>query len=426
MNAIHLEKVGKRYIQQVDRSLLIKRLVGMQGRQRQELWALKDISFDVDEGSTVGVIGRNGSGKTTLLRMLSGVSAPTTGKLRIEGRIAPLIGVGVGFNGELSGRENVFVNGQLLGMSEPEVRRKFDDIVEFAEMGAFIDTPVKYYSSGMFLRLGFSVAIHNEPDVLVVDEVLAVGDGAFQLKCFERMRQMQERGTTVVIVTHNLQALHQMAPRAILLSHGQMMFDGKAEEALGEYQRLIQDEDATWAARAAAEAIDPTKSRMVGGATVDVELLDDKGRTSHHFETGGMITARLTVTFSQETKGPGLGVMVALPGQSAVFTSHTPLGGYRGTHGPDKPLVAEIKLSNRLLTRAYTFSSLVVDSTGHGVLGASSPVSFYVTSKTKTEGIVDLDPQFVLGGKQVEVARIKRLTGRSPAKRAVTKRASTR
>jgi ABC-type polysaccharide/polyol phosphate transport system ATPase subunit len=410
VSAIHLDGVGKKYIQQVDRSLLVKRLVGLQGRQRHEMWALRDISFDIEAGSTVGVIGRNGSGKTTLLRLLSGVSAPTTGRLRIEGRIAPLIGVGVGFNSELSGRENVFVNGQLLGMSEAEVHRKFDDIVSFAEMEAFVDTPVKYYSSGMFLRLGFSVAIHNEPDVLVVDEVLAVGDGAFQLKCFERMREMQQRGTTVVIVTHNLQALHQMAPRAILLSHGQMVFDGAAETALGEYQKLMQVEDAEFVARSTAEAIDPTEHRMVGGATVEVELLDDDGRASHHFASGAEVTVRVTAHFTTPVSRPGLGLMVALPGQGAVFTAHSPPGAYTGRVGPDQPLIAEIRLRNRLLTRNYSVSAMVVDGTGHGVLGASLPVPFYVTSPYRMTGIVDLEPEFTLNGEQIPLPRVHRLS----------------
>lgn len=412
MTAIRLEGVGKRYVQQVDRSLLVKRLVGLQGRQRQELWALRDISFDVEAGSTVGVIGRNGSGKTTLLRMLAGVSAPTAGRLRIEGRIAPLIGVGVGFNSELSGRENVFVNGRLLGMTEPELRRKFDDIVAFAEMESFIDTPVKYYSSGMFLRLGFSVAIHNEPDVLVVDEVLAVGDGAFQLKCFERMRDMRERGTTVVIVTHNLQALHQMAPRAILLSHGRMVFDGSSEEALGAYQKLLENEDSEWAARNTADGIDPSKHRMLGGATVQVEVLDERGQASNHFASGDELTMRVTASFTREVRNPGLGVMVALPGQGAVFTAHSAPGSYRATVGPDRPLVAEVRLHNRLLTRGYSASAMVVDETGHGVLGVSSPVSFYVTSPYQLTGIVDLEPRISINGTALDLPKVQRLRER--------------
>src|SRR5689334_13465022 len=188
--AIDLQRVGKRYLQhRHGDDILARRLLTpwRWGGHRAEHWALRDIDFSVRAGETVGVIGRNGSGKTTLLRLLSGVSAPTTGRLRVAGSIAPLIGVGVGFSPELTGRENVFVNGQLLGMNEQEVRRRFDAIVDFSEIEDFIDTPVKYYSSGMFLRLGFSVAIHADPEVLLVDEILAVGDIAFQLKCLERM-----------------------------------------------------------------------------------------------------------------------------------------------------------------------------------------------------------------------------------------------
>lgn len=409
MSAIELQGVGKRYLQQADRSLLIKRLIGLQRRARHELWALRDINFAIEPGATVGVIGRNGSGKTTLLRLLSGVSAPTTGRVRIEGRIAPLIGVGIGFNQELSGRENVFVNGQLLGMSEPEVRRKFDDIVDFAEMSQFIDTPVKYYSSGMFMRLGFSVAIHNEPDVLVVDEVLAVGDGAFQLKSFERMRQMQRAGTTIVIVTHNLQALHQMADRTILLSHGQMVFDGATEQAMGAYQELLQQEDAAYASHAMGEAGDPTQTRVVGGAAVEVELLDDQGVPSRSLQSGRPFRLRITAKFQREVERPGIGMLIGLPGQTAIFTAHTPPGAYPGVHGPDRPLVVDVELQNRLLTRNYTAAVMVVDRTGNGVLGTSAPLPFYVTSPHRLNGVVDLEPKFTMSGTPIELPVVHRL-----------------
>ena len=422
MTVIHLDSVGKRYIQQADRSLLVKRLVGMQRRQSHELWALRDISFDLEAGATLGVIGRNGSGKTTLLRLLSGVSAPTEGRLRIEGRIAPLIGVGVGFNAELSGRENVFVNGQLLGMSEIELRRKFDSIVEFAELAAFIDTPVKYYSSGMFLRLAFSVAVHNEPEILVVDEVLAVGDGAFQLKSFERMRLMQERGTTIVIVTHNLQALHQMAPRAILLSRGQMVFDGTSEDALGAYQRLLQVEDPEFAARTAADAVDPTQHRMVGGADVTVELVNERGVATHHFASGQPVTARITATFTTEVDNPVIGAMIGVPGQTALCAVHTTPGSYRGTHGPDRPLVAELTFENPLLTRAYSLTASVNNESGSGTLGVSTPLSFYVTSDQRMSGFVDLKPAIVVEGRKVDLPVVERLqdTPKRPRARRTT------
>ncbi len=199
--------------------MLVKRLVQpwRWRPRRTETWALRDLDLQIERGETVGVIGRNGSGKTTLLRLLSGVSAPTTGRLRVAGSIAPLIGVGVGFHPELTGRENVFVNGRLLGMSERQLRDRYDAIVDFSEIGDAIDMPVKYYSSGMFLRLGFSVAIHTDPEILLVDEILAVGDIAFQLKCLERMREVQARGTTIVVVTHNLHSLDQIAPRTVVL-----------------------------------------------------------------------------------------------------------------------------------------------------------------------------------------------------------------
>ena len=189
--AIGLSGVGKRYWQLRDEAMLIKSLLPGHRAEKVEHWALKDISIEVKQGETLGILGRNGAGKTTLLRLLAGVSRPTEGRVRIAGRIAPLIGVGVGFHQEMSGRENIYVNGMLLGLSRREIDGRMEQIMDFAELEGFIDTPVKFYSSGMFMRLGFSVAAHVDPEVLLVDEVLAVGDLAFQLKCFERMRALQ-------------------------------------------------------------------------------------------------------------------------------------------------------------------------------------------------------------------------------------------
>ncbi|HEY2429746.1 MAG TPA: ABC transporter ATP-binding protein, partial [Acidimicrobiales bacterium] len=191
--AIEMHGVGKRYWQLNEQAMLLRSLMPFRRPTKTERWAVHDVTTSIDVGETVGVLGRNGAGKTSLLRLLAGVSRPTTGRIRLVGRVAPLISVGVGFHQEMSGRENVYVNAMLLGMTRAEVARRFDEIVEFAELADFIDTPVKFYSSGMYMRLGFSVAAHVDPDVLLIDEVLAVGDLAFQLKCFEHVRSLQER-----------------------------------------------------------------------------------------------------------------------------------------------------------------------------------------------------------------------------------------
>ncbi len=203
---------------------------------RPEFWALRDVDFEVCRGETLGIIGRNGAGKSTLLKLLSRITEPTEGEIRIRGRIASLLEVGTGFHPELSGRENVFLNGAILGMSRSEIARKFDEIVAFAEVEDFIDTQVKHYSSGMYMRLAFSVAAHLEPDILIVDEVLAVGDAAFQQKCLGKMGQVSALGRTVLFVSHNIEAVRTLCNSTILIERGKVAFNGTTEEAIRTYE----------------------------------------------------------------------------------------------------------------------------------------------------------------------------------------------
>lgn len=198
-------------------------------------WALKDVSFDVQPGEVLGVIGRNGAGKSTLLKILSRITKPTDGEVNLRGRVGSLLEVGTGFHPELTGRENIYLNGAILGMSSHEVARKFDEIVDFAEIGPFLDTPVKRYSSGMYTRLAFAVASHLEPEVLVVDEVLAVGDVAFQKKCLGKMGQVSRHGRTVLFVSHNMSAIKSLCTRAILLNGGQVELNGNVDEVVDRY-----------------------------------------------------------------------------------------------------------------------------------------------------------------------------------------------
>lgn len=204
--------------------------------RQEEFWALKDVSFEVKQGDRIGIIGRNGAGKSTLLKILSRITEPTTGCIRIKGRVASLLEVGTGFHPELTGRENIFLNGAILGMSRTEIKKKFDEIVDFAEIEKFLDTPVKRFSSGMYVRLAFAVAAHLEPEILVVDEVLAVGDAQFQKKCLGKMEDVSTReGRTVLFVSHNMGAVHKLCNRAILIKHGSLVTDGEPGDAIIEY-----------------------------------------------------------------------------------------------------------------------------------------------------------------------------------------------
>ncbi len=218
------------------------------GHDPQEFWALTDVSFEVGRGEAIGLIGGNGAGKSTLLKLLSRITAPTTGRAEIHGRVGSLLEVGTGFHPDLTGRENTFLNGAILGMRRAEVARKFDEIVAFAEVAQFIDTPVKRYSSGMYLRLAFAVAAHLEPEVLLVDEVLAVGDAAFQKKCLGKMHDVMELGRTVVFVSHNMSAVQSLCSRALWLRNGKAVADGPARQVVTQYLQAASTavRESTW------------------------------------------------------------------------------------------------------------------------------------------------------------------------------------
>src|ERR1041384_8181815 len=202
-------------------------------------WAVNDISFELHPGEIVGIIGRNGAGKSTLLKIISRISRPARGEVNIYGRVGSLLEIGTGFHPDLSGRENIFLNGAIIGMRREEMRRKFDAIVAFAEVERFLDTPVKYYSSGMYMRLAFAVAAHFEPEVLILDEVLAVGDAVFQGKCLEKMREVRREGRTIFFVSHDLASVQRFCTRALLLESGQLVQDGPVAEVTARYLKSI-------------------------------------------------------------------------------------------------------------------------------------------------------------------------------------------
>jgi lipopolysaccharide transport system ATP-binding protein len=212
----------------------------------ESFWALKDVSFEVKQGEVVGIIGRNGAGKSTLLKILSRITEPTEGRVRIRGRVASLLEVGTGFHPELTGRENVFLNGAILGMSREEIKRKFDEIVAFAEVEKFLDTPVKRYSSGMYVRLAFAVAAHLEPEILIVDEVLAVGDAQFQKKCLGKMGEVSKQGRTVLFVSHNMAAVSRLCSRAALLEAGELKIFAGVREVVSIYLSQGAHENLSW------------------------------------------------------------------------------------------------------------------------------------------------------------------------------------
>jgi lipopolysaccharide transport system ATP-binding protein len=216
---------------------------------REPFWALRDVSFTIGQAEVIGLIGKNGAGKSTLLKILSRITEPTEGRIDLYGRVSSLLEVGIGFHPELSGRDNVFLNGAILGMSRLEIRRKFDEIVEFAEIAKFLDTPVKRYSSGMYVRLAFAVAAHLEPDILIVDEVLAVGDSAFQQKCLGKMRDIRSEGRTVIVVSHNMATVASLCQKVIWLADGKVNARGEAQDIIRKYLSEGVENDFVWTPR---------------------------------------------------------------------------------------------------------------------------------------------------------------------------------
>jgi ABC-2 type transport system ATP-binding protein len=235
--AIEIRNINKQFVLRHTRSLkeaLVWLIRGRKGDLSKKFHALRDLSIDVEHGETVALLGLNGSGKSTLLKHISGVMLPDSGTVRTGGRVAGLIEVGAGFHPDLSGRDNVYLNGAILGMTEAQINEKFDSIVEFAEIGEFIDTEVKFYSSGMYLRLAFSVAVHTDPDVFLVDEILAVGDEPFQKKCLAKIKELAAAGKTLIVVSHDLDLVSRVCERGVLLEHGSVVMDGPVDEVISK------------------------------------------------------------------------------------------------------------------------------------------------------------------------------------------------
>lgn len=273
------------------------------------LWALRDINFEVHQGDSVGIIGSNGAGKSTLLKILARITDPTEGHVRLKGRTGCLLEVGTGFHPELTGRENVFLNGAILGMTKAEIDRKFDEIVAFAEIEKFLDTPVKHYSSGMYLRLAFSVAAHLEPEILIVDEALAVGDMAFQKKCLAKMKDFGQSGRTVLFVSHSLATVENLCQRGIVLRQGQLAFSGSAADAIKHYVRGVPGEQSSANGGCVDLTRAPGRASRYRPLLKRLELLDEDGHPIHH---GLPMAAPLRARIQFELEEPTATFTVAL------------------------------------------------------------------------------------------------------------------
>ena len=305
---IKVENISKKFrIGQEKSNTLINSMLNVfkKNQTRKDFWALKDINFEVKEGEVLGIIGANGAGKSTLLKILSKITPPTTGRVMISGRISSLLEVGTGFHPELTGRENIYLNGAILGMSRMEIKKKFDEIVDFADIGKFLNTPVKHYSSGMYVRLAFAVAAYLEPEILVIDEVLAVGDAKFQQKCLGKMDDMGKHGRTILLVSHNMHSILSLSNKCILLNKGKMIKYGPAENVIRYYLKN--------SAESLLGQIDLSRVKRTGGGqarfkNINIRALNNQGKRLPYIVTG----CDLEFTTEIWAKSPIKGVTVAL------------------------------------------------------------------------------------------------------------------
>jgi ABC-2 type transport system ATP-binding protein len=323
--AVEIDGVAKRFRMYRERNQSLKAALMRGGRASyDEYWALRDVSFEIAEGSTFALIGENGSGKSTLLKCIARILEPEEGRIRTNGSVAALLELGSGFHPELSGRENVFLNGSILGMTKKELERKFDEIVDFAGIEPFIDQPVKNYSSGMYMRLGFSVAINVDPDILLVDEVLAVGDAAFQDKCMEKFVDFRRAGKTVVIVSHAMGSMRTLCDQAAWLDHGSLVEIGRADSIVDRYVDKGHETEVGPASDGT-----PGVTRIGSGEArlTTVEMLDETGRPTTTFRTGDAVTIRLGYQCSERVERPAFALAMDTVDGMRFWAHHTRDGG---------------------------------------------------------------------------------------------------
>jgi lipopolysaccharide transport system ATP-binding protein len=322
--SITVNQISKRY--RMGRGLTNLRelfTLGSASRSKKFHWAVRDVSFSLEPGDSLGIIGPNGAGKTTILKILSRVTRPTSGDLDVNGRISALIELGAGFHPDLTGSENIFLNGAILGMRRPEIKARFDDIVEFAGIGEYLDTPVKRYSSGMYARLGFAIAAHVDPEVLLVDEVLAVGDYAFQMRCYARMQELRRKGTTLIFVSHNLEAVREVCDRGLVMYHGEAIFQGTSADAIVAYSDAIRE-----AARRAQVEVPEEEGLSQRVMTFDAEiekvsLLDNEGRVATVLDSGAPATVAVDILFHRAVKQPIFSLTIRTPDGRVVYDTTT-------------------------------------------------------------------------------------------------------
>jgi len=416
MAAICFEKVSKKFIVHHERPRSFQELViGAFGRNhssREELWALQDISLSVEPGETVGLIGPNGSGKSTALKLISRILEPTSGAVSVNGRVSALLELGAGFHPDLTGRENIFLNGSVLGLSGKEMRQRFAEIVDFSELGRFIDMPLKHYSSGMQMRLGFAIAIHVDPDVLLIDEVLAVGDETFQRKCLNRINQFRRQKVAIVFVSHDLQAVRQLCHRVLWLEEGRLMGAGLAREMVDRYLLRSQEKEQSQLAAlhqaqdaTLRQALEPPvtpqdaarpqpavcgRSDRWGTREIEisaVRLLRANGEETYVVESGEPLTIEIAYRVNREARSPVFGIGIYRDDGVYCYGTNTAIEGLCTDHLDGAGVVRVAFDGFAFIEGTYSLDVAVHSPAGHPYDYYRSYCTFAVRSRLKDGGV---------------------------------------
>lgn len=394
--SIEVINVSKKY--RIGKAPLnLRSLFSYQNKNHQYHWAVKDVNFKLNPGQSLGFIGPNGAGKTTILKLLSKVTFPTSGTINMNGRFSALIELGAGFHPELTGRENIFLNGTILGMPRQEIQKRFDQIVDFSGIEKFLDTPVKRYSSGMYARLGFSVAAHINPDILLVDEVLAVGDMAFQKKCYDRMVKLIEGGTTLIFVSHNMRAVQKVCQRCIVMYRGNPAFEGPTADATAQYSNILR-EAATTYNEFDDQLSDGISQRIMTQDAVINNVVMGKGNhhTTYSFESGEDVVVQFEVEAKNNVHNPIYAITIFTPEGQKIYDFTTDWAQIKTpslTTGTKHTVQFKLKLN--LAPGTY---QLGVNMAYHDLSKyydrIDRALDFVVTSQDGSRGISNLQAQF--------------------------------
>ena len=359
----------------------------------RDFWALRDISFSVERGEIVSLVGPNGCGKSTLLQIISGILQPTSGRVVLRGRVAALLELGAGFNPEFTGRENVFLNGEILGLSREQMSAALPSIERFAEIGEFIDRPVKEYSTGMYVRLAFSTAIHVDPEILIVDEALAVGDAIFANRCIRKFEELKERGITILFVSHDLGLVKQLSHRAIFLLNGRVQAAGEPAQVINRYVGMVLEQQKDFERKNNRAAKLPSSHRHGDGSSeiTEVSLLDESGIAVKTISSGEIVTVRIGVAFHHDRVDPMVGILIRTRIGMEVYGTNTKIEQIKfGQVSAGSSLTVEFRFSCWLTPQSYTLTAATqnADGTSHDWL--DDVIAFDVFAARQSAGVADL------------------------------------